>query len=300
MTIEPRVTVGVPVYNGERFLGQALKSLAGQTLQDVDVVILDNASDDATGEIAAEYVRRDARFRYHRHATNIGPVANFNALVPLARAPLFKWLAADDAIRPTFLERCVRVLDDDPGLVLVTTALEMFGEDGLPLGAEPGGRYRVAANGERVLDRPSIAPMLGGPDAALRFHNVLHHMFGMQISTYMYGVIRTDILLRTGLEGPYPGGDKVLLGELALHGRFAELPDVLWSCRIHPQHLGALPPAQLERRLRPGRRLPVRTMRIDQVRGYTSAIRRAPIGPRERLRCLGALAGRGRSAGAGT
>lgn len=300
MTLEPRITVGVPVYNGERFLDEALASLAAQTLRDLEVIVLDNASVDGTAAIAADFVRRDARFHYRRHPTNIGPVANFNALVRLARAPLFKWLAADDRLQPEFLERCVRALETESGVVLATTRLEMFGEDGRPLVADASGRHRVAANGERVLDRPSIARLLDRPDAAERFHNVLHRMFGMQISTYMYGVIRTDVLRSTGLEGPYPGGDKVLLAELALHGRFRELPDVLWSCRIHPQHLGALPPAELERRMRPGRGLRVRTMRIDQLRGYLGAIRRAPVDPRDRLRCLGALVGRGRAAGTGT
>jgi len=300
MTFEPRITVGVPVYNGERFLDEALGSLAGQTFRDLEVIILDNASVDGTAAIAADFVHRDARFHYRRHPSNIGPVANFNALVRLARAPLFKWLAADDSLQPEFLERCVRELETEPALVLATTRLEVFGEDGRPLIADASGRHWVAANGERVPDRPSIARLLDRPEATERFRNVLHRMFGLQISTYMYGVIRTDVLRRTGLEGPYPGGDKVLLAELALHGRFRELPDVLWSCRIHPQHLGALPPAELERMLRPGRALHVRTMRMDQLRGYVGAIRRAPVGNRDRVRCMRALVGRGRAAGTGT
>jgi glycosyltransferase involved in cell wall biosynthesis len=296
MTTEPRVTVGVPVYNGERFLEVSLASLAAQTLGDVEIVILDNASTDGTAEIAEAFVHRDARFRYERHATNIGPVANYNALVGLARAPLFKWQATDDRLEPAYLERCVAVLDQDPGLVLATTRLELFDENGRPLASEPDSRYRVTPDGERVLDRPSIGHLVDRPSASDRFHNVLHDMFGIQISTYMYGVIRTNVLQRTALEGPYPGGDKVLLAELALHGRFCELPEVLWSCRIHPAHLGALPPSELERRLRrPGPRPPVSTMRFDQLRGYVSAIRRAPIGAHDRLRCLRALLERGRA-----
>jgi glycosyltransferase involved in cell wall biosynthesis len=296
----PRVTIGVPVYNGERYLGEALASAAGQTGADIEVLVLDNASTDATADIAQDFVRRDARFHYRRHATNIGPVANYNALVGLARAPLFKWLPADDRMEPGFIQACVAALDADPRVVLATTRLEMIGIDGEPLPADPSGRYRLAAAGERVPDRPSIADLVALPQPVDRFRNVLYGMFGMQISTYMYGVIRTDVLRRTGLEGAYPGGDKVLLAELVLHGPFREVPQTLWGCRIHPQHLGGLDPAVLEGALR-GRRSPrIRRMRVDQLLGYLGGIRRAPIGWGERAGCVRALVGRGRNLGVRT
>ena len=298
VTATPRVTIGVPVYNGERYLAEALGSAAAQTEPEMEVLILDNASTDATADIAQDFVRRDPRFRYRRHATNIGPVANYNALVPLARAPLFKWLPADDRMEPGFILACVEALDADPRIVLATTRLEMIGVDGEPLPPDPSGRYRLAAAGERVPDRPSIAGLVAAPQPVDRFRNVLHGMFGIQISTYMYGVIRTDVLRRTGLEGAYPGGDKVILAELALHGPFLEVPQLLWSCRIHPQHLGGLDPAVLEGALR-GRPSPrIRRMRIDQLLGYLGAIRRAPLGWGERAGCVRALVGRGRDLGA--
>ncbi|MDR3636180.1 MAG: glycosyltransferase [Isosphaeraceae bacterium] len=296
MTHPPRVTVGVPVYNGERFLDSALASVLDQTYDDYEVIVLDNASIDGTAAIAREYERRDRRFRYVRNARNIGPTANFDAIVPMAKAPLFKWLAADDLLRATFLERCVALLDGNPEVVLATARLDLIGGEGQPLAWDPEQNLRIAAHGERVLMRPSIAGPLADPYPVLRFRHLLTQMFGIQISTYMFGVIRTDVLRRTSLEGSYPGADKILLAELVLRGPFAEVPEVLWDCRIHPQHLGALAPVQLTRQMRPDRsiRLP---MRIYQALGYAAAIWRAPLGPRCKTRCLVATMRRGLAAG---
>src|SRR4051794_15444571 len=72
----PLVTIGLAVYNGERYLREALESLVGQTLRDVEIVICDNASDDATEAICREFAERDPRVRYHRNATNIGGARN--------------------------------------------------------------------------------------------------------------------------------------------------------------------------------------------------------------------------------
>ncbi len=297
MTTPPRVTVGVPVYNGERYLDDALASVVDQSFEDYEVVVLDNASTDRTAAIARGYERRDRRFRYLRNSMNIGPTRNFNALVPTANAPLFKWLAADDRLRPSFLERCVAVLHDDRGAVLATARLELIGDDDQPLAFDPVRNLRVATNGETVLLRPSIADPLADPDPVVRFRHVLARMFGIQISTYMYGVVRTDTLRRTRLEGSYPGSDKVLLAELVLRGRFVEVPEVLWDCRIHPQHLGALAPAELTRRMHPGRSIRPTMMRIHQAVGYVAAVGGAPLGTTSKMKCLVATARRGLAAG---
>ena len=72
----PPVTIGLPVYNGEKFLRQALDSLLGQTMGDFELIICDNASSDATGQICRAYARADRRVRYYRNATNIGAPRN--------------------------------------------------------------------------------------------------------------------------------------------------------------------------------------------------------------------------------
>ena len=105
-TRTPRVTIGLPVYNGEDFLESALDTLLAQTYTDFELVIADNASTDRTGEICRR-AARDARVRYHRNDENVGAMRNFNRVFELARGEYFMWAAHDDAHEPDYLRRCV-------------------------------------------------------------------------------------------------------------------------------------------------------------------------------------------------
>jgi glycosyltransferase involved in cell wall biosynthesis len=118
MNAHPKVSIGMPVYNGENFIVESLDALFAQTFTDFELIICDNASTDRTGEICREYAARDARIRYCRNETNIGASANYNLTFELARGDYFKWAAHDDICAPTYVERCVEALDRDPGVAL--------------------------------------------------------------------------------------------------------------------------------------------------------------------------------------
>src|SRR5262245_55195681 len=112
--VVPRLSIGVPVYNGQRFLRATLDSLLAQTFTDFELIICDNASTDGTEAICREYAARDPRVTYVRHDRNLGPAPNYNACFAHARGELFKWAAADDVVEPKFLQRCIEMLDSDP------------------------------------------------------------------------------------------------------------------------------------------------------------------------------------------
>src|SRR4051812_19911500 len=109
----PRLSIGVPVYNGAKFLAATLNSILAQTFGDFELIICDNGSTDATSQICDEYAARDSRVRVWRSPVNLGPAANYNKCFELARGELFKWAAGDDIIAPTFCERCIEKLDAD-------------------------------------------------------------------------------------------------------------------------------------------------------------------------------------------
>lgn len=108
------ISIGVPVYNEADFLKGSLENLANQTFKDFEVLIFDNASDDATGEVAKAFAEKDFRFQYFRQPENLGPLKNFYDCLLAARSPYFLWRAADDRSDNTFLEVLHETLEAEP------------------------------------------------------------------------------------------------------------------------------------------------------------------------------------------
>ena len=119
----PRVTIGLPVFNGERFLRESVESVLGQDFGDLELLVADNASTDATLDIVHEFAAADRRVRVLRSDRNRGAAWNYNRLVGEARGELFRWHAHDDVLLPSAVQRCVTALDADPGAVLGIVAL---------------------------------------------------------------------------------------------------------------------------------------------------------------------------------
>jgi glycosyltransferase involved in cell wall biosynthesis len=209
-----RLTIGLPVYNGERFIEKTVQSLLEQTFPHFEVIIGDNASTDRTGEIAREFAVQDRRVRYVRHERNLGLAGNYNALFRQASQEFFKWAPADDYYDPRYLEACIGALDDDPRAVLAYTRTQFVDE----------------AGGALAIDDPGWD--LRGDDAAER---LMYTIRADHWVNSVIGVIRSDALARTRLQPAHGGGDYVLLGELSLQGRFIEVPERLFFRRIHPE-----------------------------------------------------------------
>ena len=99
---QPKLSIGLPIYNGEKFLEQAIESLLSQTFKDFEIIICDNASTDKTHEICKAYVARDNRIHYYRNETNIGCARNFARVFELSSGEYFKWAAYDDLTTQAF------------------------------------------------------------------------------------------------------------------------------------------------------------------------------------------------------
>jgi glycosyltransferase involved in cell wall biosynthesis len=118
MDQQGRLSIGLPVFNGEQLIEQALDSLLAQTFQDFQLIISDNASTDRTPEICKDYQARDSRVHYTCMDKNYGAARNFNRVFELASGQYFKWAAHDDIIEPTFLQQCIDVLDQNPSCAI--------------------------------------------------------------------------------------------------------------------------------------------------------------------------------------
>lgn len=209
----PRVGVGMPVYNGERFVAEAIESVLRQTEPDFELVISDNASTDRTADICRGYAAADRRIRYFRNDINQGALPNFNRVFELARGKYFKWAAHDDVLHPDFLRRCVEALEAAPDGALCYTANEYIDEAGTVLGA-----------------KAQHVPGSDAPDSAERFAALAlrpHDCYGMM------GVMRRAFVEQAMPMEGFHGGDRVLLARIALAGRYIEIRDPLLKVRDH-------------------------------------------------------------------
>lgn len=215
----PPVAIGLPVYNGERYLADALTSLRSQTFESFEVLISDNGSTDATPEIARAFCDDDPRFRYVRQPKNLGASRNFNYVVEHTTAPLFRWHAYDDVVEPGHLEACVQALHQHPDAVLSFPQTMLIDADGTPLTVYEAATRRGESSPSARLDA-----LIGrGDDHA----SLLHMCFPV------FGLIRRSALDGTSLIANMPRSDHLLLVQLATLGEFAEIDMPLFLRREH-------------------------------------------------------------------
>lgn len=275
----PRVSVGLPVRNGERFLAETLTSLLAQDHEDFELVVSDNASTDGTEEICRAAARADRRVRYLRQERNLGANANYNAVVAAARGPYFRWAAHDDRCAPGYLSEVVGLLDADPDAVLAHTATVLIDADGEPL--RPDGDHLVTLDGERYDPPDPIGSQrrLTDPRPSVRFADVL---LRSAWCFEVFGLTRREVLLTTPLHRPFYGTDKVLLAELALRGTVLHSERPLWQRRCHSGTSTRLGTWQKARWADPDGLVPVPPV-VRMVSQYLAAPLRTPLSARERL-----------------
>lgn len=267
----PIITIGLPVYNSERFLAQSLESLLGQTYGDFLLIISDNASVDGTAEICQRYVKADPRVRYHRNDVNIGNPGNFNRVAALTTTPYLKWSTADDFWAPTFLERALAVMERDPQVVLCYPQAVFVDAD--------GGNPRDYDDVLNVVQDDPVDRFTGLVDNIQKAHQHL-------------GVVRMSALRRTHLLARHVSSDINLLAELSLYGKFHELPERLFFRRFHKDSGSwRRGEATLDAKAHDartyyasGRSGRVRFPKLRARRCFFAAVASSPLPPRSKLR----------------
>ena len=222
----PTVSIGIPVYNSEKYLEETLKSLLDQGFQDFEIIISDNASTDSTPVICREYEKKDPRVRYYRSETNHGPGWNYNRVFDLCSGKYFKWHACDDLLRPDFLEKCVEVLDTHPDVILAHSYTAEIDHQGHQI---------------KNIDLTRIHTDHMRPSVRLRSMLTL----GKYLSCAVFGLIRMDVLRNAPRKPSYAHGDVIFMGCLAVYGRFYQIPEPLFQYRIHAEQSMQTLPAHL-------------------------------------------------------
>jgi glycosyltransferase involved in cell wall biosynthesis len=265
----PRISIGLPVYNGERFVAEAIEAVLNQTFPNLELIICDNASTDHTEEICRDCAAQDKRVRYHRNEVNIGANPNYRRAFDLSTAEYFKWVTHDDLQTLDFLEKTLPVMDQDPGIVLCYPQVLVIDENGSVLKRRS---YGLGTNAN-LISRPQD-----------RLGKILWINWG---SPPLYGIMRSSVLRKTLLLGSTYAADQILLAELALHGRFYEVPEELL---LHREHANRSVHANPSRHALAVFQDPSNAGRIifpawRVLRDYLAAIRRAPLNRQERLEC---------------
>jgi len=281
--LSPSVTFGVPVYNGEKFVAEALESLLAQSYSDFEIVISDNASTDGTESICRGFVNRDERVRYVRQSVNRGSVSNFNCLVGMARGKFFKWAAADDLCRPNYLEAVVPLLESSPGVVWCHSQSGKVDQAGRVLGDDDAAAEYLSHSLSAGFPRPHH-------DSKQRYLRYKGVVLGSSWCADTYGLIRMSTLTKTKLMPACYGSEKVLMGELALWGVYLEAPETLFFQRVHASASGSMAnKAQQEEYAlaRPKRKFSL--TRFGLFWGHICAIRNVPMSFSDRTKCYGVI-----------
>lgn len=211
-----RVTVGVPVRNGEQELQACLECLSNQTFRDVEIIVLDNASTDRTPEIVARAMQDDPRIRCIRHDANIGVLANFRAALDVASSPYFMWRAYDDLSDPRYIETLVAALDAHPEAMLAAPRVDTL---------------RTRTGKRRVRLPPTPKHAQDHPLAAGR------RMIRQQQAGWFYGLFRREFLLDTftfsSTEYHFAWAcDHIMLATIAMRAAVVGVPDAVLTLQL--------------------------------------------------------------------
>jgi glycosyltransferase involved in cell wall biosynthesis len=273
MTNKPHVSIGMPVYNGERYIKETLDSWLSQTFKDFELVISDNASTDATEEMCRAYAAKDPRIRYYRNVHNLGASPNHNRVFELSTGGYFRWAAHDDTCAPDYLEKCVEVLDRDPSIVLCHTRTIRRNQDGVVLSNPDQQKF------DQIIEKQNQS---SSPHE--RFNAIINIHHGCYQA---FAVVRSDVFRLTKGLGPFTSSDRILLARLALLGRFYQIPEFLFFSKAHLEQSIRTFPGRLERAtwFDPQNKGKILFPQWRLFYEYLRAIREARLSLRERLLC---------------
>lgn len=268
--MNPKVTIGLPVYNGEKYLAEAIQSVLDQTFKDLELVICDNGSTDATEQICRDFSDRDDRVRTIRSPENRGASWSFNHSVEVARGKYFRWLAHDDKLSPDLIEKSVAVLEENPEVVSCITWVADINDGGDLIEVKPS---TLRFDAER-------------PNERFRSMSELRVAYKCE---EVFGLVRNDILRQTKLIEKYADSDRTLIAQLGLFGPFHEIPEPLFLHRIHVTSSVRANPTRQDRAVwfDPSRKGKLVFPTWRQFFELLDVINSSPISFGEKLRCYG-------------
>lgn len=270
---QPRIFIGMPVYNAADKLAEAVEAILAQTMGDFVLQISDNASTDGTFEIARKYAEKDERVSAFRYEENLGATRNFNRLAEAAGCEYFAWAAGDDRMAPEYLERCREALDADDGAVLAYAWVKIVDPE--------GGVQKIYRDG-RVADSEDVVERLRAA------------MYHLQLLNCFYGVMRRRALQATQLmRDDMYAPDNLLIVELAMEGRFVQIEEPLFRRGLpgRGEHVFQRYERLDRTMFRQDRRYTQRTPMCHFVKCHIDSIRHSRLSPEQKAELIGEMPG---------
>lgn len=283
----PRVSIGMPVYNGERYLADAIRSLLDQTFTDFELLIADNCSTDDTLKIANEFAAKDQRIKVVSREQNRGAIDNFNFVFRETGGEFFKWAASDDLCAPTYLEKCVETLDQTPDVTWCHCDSDKVDAHGNSLlGRLPENDPTVEVRGGKLCWKGFPRNEFANDSPAVRFREVI---LGTTWCVDSYGLFRRSVLEKSRMLINVYGAEKVLIGEVSLIGKYAHVYEPLFAQRIHEEASSAIASHAKQQEYMGAKRRSYLKTRFALFRAHLRSIHRQRLSWTNRIRSYWAL-----------
>ena len=222
----PKVTIGLPVYNGELSLSQSIDSVLKQSFTDFELIISDNASTDSTLKICEKYLNKDSRITLVKQNKNIGPLWNFYFILEKARGNYFVWLADEDYWHPDFLLENVSVLDNHKNVVCSIGKINPF--DKLPKNGikEESVKYpKLAEN--YVMNRRNQMISVTFPVSGSYSKKIRQFLKNTGATSRFYGLYRKEILQKCFIKSDFVAVVNAIFLNLLKYGDLYEVDKIL-------------------------------------------------------------------------
>lgn len=205
------VTIGMPVYNGAKYIQSTLQSLLNQTFSDFSILICDDGSTDGTLDICQAFAARDKRIKIIKNETRLGGARNFNKTFDLSEGEFFMWASQDDIFHPDYIAKCLKKLQESPDCILALSEIDFIDEYG---------------NSRGAVDYSNIGT--AGMPIEMRIREVFRRVGWWAI----YGIIRPEMLRQTKMYRSEFAGDVVLIVDMLLQGNMAKVEEPLFFYRL--------------------------------------------------------------------
>jgi glycosyltransferase involved in cell wall biosynthesis len=204
------VSIGMPVYNEEQFIEQAIVSILNQDYKNFELIISDNASTDQTKEICLNYSKRDSRIRFFSRDTTTDATTNFNYVAAIANGDFFMWASGHDTRDPSFISRCIAIFEKSNSIVLCYSDANWIDLNGKNIGIEKSDIDTIGIN---------------------KINRIYKVFWNLGYAYPIYGMFRIESLEKILPAKKVLGPDILLLNELSAIGEFARIPEPLFNIR---------------------------------------------------------------------